>query len=80
MPGLARWTGDKPVWPAGFPLNKMSLWQKAGQDRHSQVADPLSKDVEASDFTLGTASPALALGFRPVDTSDVGPRSKGRRD
>jgi len=53
-------------------------WQAHGQDIHSVVADPKLKslDVEQFDWALADDSPALALGFRPIDLSDVGPRSK----
>ena len=51
-------------------------WQKAGQDRHSVYADPLFKDVATHDYTLLPDSPALKLGFRPIDTDDIGPRKR----
>jgi hypothetical protein len=54
-------------------------WQKAGTDTHSVVADPGFKDLENHDFTLSADSPALKLGFRPIDISDVGPRPKHLR-
>ncbi len=64
-------------------------WQKRGQDIHSVIADPLfveSKLVEskladsklpdsaARDFSLQPESPALKIGFQPIDLSQVGPR------
>lgn len=51
-------------------------WQNRGQDLHSIVGDPLFADPENGDFTLSPASPALALGFQPIDVDDVGPRSE----
>jgi len=54
--------------------------QKLGYDRHSLVADPRFKDLKGLDFMLQEDSPAFALGFRPIDTSDVGPRPKGKRE
>jgi parallel beta-helix repeat protein len=54
-------------------------WQALGQDRGSIIADPLCKDLAKYDFTLAADSPALALGFRPIDLSDVGPRSKNEK-
>ncbi|MSU64463.1 MAG: right-handed parallel beta-helix repeat-containing protein [Pedosphaera sp.] len=50
--------------------------QKFGNDLHSLVADPHCHDISGLDFTLEADSPALALGFRLIDMSDVGPRPK----
>lgn len=54
-------------------------WMALGYDRHSAVADPRCHDPERGDFTLAEDSPALALGFQPVDMADVGPRARGTR-
>jgi len=52
----------------------MSLeeWQAKGVDRHSVVADPQFVDPAHGDFRLKPGSPALKLGFRPIDTSRNG--------
>jgi hypothetical protein len=55
-------------------------WQALGLDRHSVAADPRFFDSARRDLRLRPDSPALALGFRPIDLSDVGPRPKGKRD
>eukprot|EP01064_Diplonema_japonicum_P013671 TRINITY_DN2120_c0_g1_i1.p1 TRINITY_DN2120_c0_g1~~TRINITY_DN2120_c0_g1_i1.p1 ORF type:complete len:646 (+),score=175.27 TRINITY_DN2120_c0_g1_i1:49-1986(+) len=49
-------------------------WRSMGQDTHSVVGDPLMADPGNANFTLLPGSPALALGFQQIDTSDVGPR------
>jgi hypothetical protein len=59
----------------------LAEWQQqTGNDAHSLAADPCFKDLQHFDFTLAEGSPALALGFRPIDTSDVGPRPPEKRD
>ena len=45
-----------------------------GWDTHSLVKNPRFKDPANYDFTLRKDSPAMALGFKPIDVSDVGPR------
>jgi hypothetical protein len=51
-----------------------SAWQETGKDKHSVYADPCFVDPGAYDFRLRDDSPALALGFNPIDVSEVGPR------
>jgi len=47
-------------------------WQAEGHDRNGLVADPGFVDAGARDFTLRPGSPALALGFAPIDLSTAG--------
>lgn len=65
----------------GGPLMSLNDWQAAGQDVHSIVADPRLKStrLDAFDWTLAEDSPALSLGFKPIDLSDVGPRPVDQR-
>lgn len=49
-----------------------AAWQAKGNDAGSIVADPLLTAPEAGDFRLRPGSPALALGFRPIDVSQSG--------
>ena len=67
--------------PHGLPQNEYDLkgWQEMGYDIHSVIADPKCRDIENFDFTLAEDSPAWALGFKPIDVSDVGPRAKEDR-
>jgi len=44
------------------------------QDAHSAWGDPLFVDEAKHDYRLKPDSPALKLGFRPIDLSTVGPR------
>jgi hypothetical protein len=51
-----------------------AAWQTRGLDAHSVVADPLFVDPAQDDYALKPGSPALKLGFRPIDLSTVGLR------
>ncbi len=51
-------------------------WQSRGQDIHSAIANPLFLNPERGNFSLDAASPALKMGFKPIDVSMVGPRHK----
>jgi len=50
-------------------------WRKRGHDQHSIIADPLFVAPAKGVFDLRHDSPAIGLGFRPVDLTKVGPRS-----
>jgi hypothetical protein len=55
-------------------------WMRVtGNDLNSIITDPMFEDIGSFDFRLKESSPAYKLGFRPVDFSNVGPRSKGDR-
>ncbi|MCC7493192.1 MAG: right-handed parallel beta-helix repeat-containing protein [Fimbriimonadaceae bacterium] len=64
------WTED----PAGpdFYDGTFAAWQATGRDAAALVTDPLFVDAAARDFRLRPESPALRLGFRPIDLSGVG--------
>ena len=51
-------------------------WQQRGLDVHSVIADPLFANPAQDDYRLTTESPALKLGFEPIDTSEIGPRRR----
>lgn len=44
-------------------------WRAKGMDLNSRVADPLFVAPERGDFSLRPGSPALELGFEPIDPS-----------
>ncbi len=60
--------GNLPVGPCTW-----QKWQERGHDLHSLVADPLFVAPRQNDFRLRANSPALAIGFQPIDLSHVGP-------
>lgn len=49
-------------------------WRERGKDIHSVYADPLFENAAAFDFRLKPNSPALTLGFQPIDATKVGVR------
>jgi hypothetical protein len=70
-------------WHAGKPVvfpddQDLAARQAAGQDEGSIVADPLLRDPARDDFALAADSPALALGFEPLDPAAAGRRTTVR--
>jgi hypothetical protein len=61
-----------------FGAEGFAQWQQRGHDQHSLIADPLFVDAAKDDFRLRPNSPALKLGFKPIDLSKVGVRGNGR--
>jgi hypothetical protein len=55
-----------------FAGRSLSEWQKGGHDQHSVFIDPLFENTAACDFRLKHGSPALKLGFRPIDMRSAG--------
>jgi parallel beta-helix repeat protein len=54
-------------------------WQKRGHDTHSVIADPLFVAPQQFDFRLDRNSPALRLGFKPIDPREAGIRKKFKK-
>jgi len=70
-------TGGKELLNTGMPgAESFAQWQEKGFDTHSVVADPLFVDPENDDYSLKPDSPALKLGFKPIDLSKVGLRGR----
>jgi parallel beta-helix repeat protein len=76
------WGGDKFRWEKNLFWNPNGTkglpekWKEQGLDKESVIADPLFVAPEKGDFTLKPDSPALKLGFQPIDVSKVGPRPR----
>lgn len=64
------WTED-PNWGREF-IRKMQ--EQYALEAHSISADPMFVDVANGDFRLKPGSPALKLGFKPIDISRIGLR------
>jgi len=61
------------------PAKTFDEWRRildAKYDQHSVVADPLFEDAPNHNYGLKSDSPALALGFEPIDTSQIGLRAE----
>ena len=65
---------NQQVAEVDFNGETWEAWRKRGNDRHSQYVDPHFVDAAGRDFRLRDDSPALGLGFRPIDLDSVGPR------
>ncbi len=61
-------SGERPV----FSGRTLAQWQAEGHDQHSIVADPGFVDPAAGDFRLRPDSPALKVGFKPIDIDAAG--------
>jgi parallel beta-helix repeat protein len=64
--------GGKEIAIRGAGCKTFADWQKKGFDVNSIVADPMFVDPEKDDYTLRPESPAFKLGFKAIDTSQVG--------
>lgn len=55
-------------------INSWQDWLERGYEKNSVIADPLFVNTKAHDYTLQPDSPALKLGFKQIDLSNVGLR------
>ncbi len=68
----------QPITVRGLEGGTFADWKKLGFDQHSRIADPLFVDPAAGNFRLKPESPALELGFRPIETERIGLEDKYR--
>lgn len=61
-------------WHHGLPVPDLARFQQRGLDGHSVVADPQFVNPAQEDYRLERSSPAIGLGFQPIDTSRIGPQ------
>ena len=55
-----------------FQQVALDRWRRMGLDAHTKFADPLFVNRRNHDYRLKHDSPALALGFQEIDTSEIG--------
>lgn len=65
-----------PVFNKGWGEGILALEniQSYGMEKGTVITDPLFADAANYNFALNNDSPALKLGFKPIDMSDVGPK------
>jgi len=56
-----------------FASATLDQWRARGHDLHSIITDPHFVAPQNNDFRLTKDSPALKIGFRPIDMRQVGP-------
>jgi len=69
------WANGDPVRidaPGLVKKGSWEAWQKLGQEEGGVAADPQFVNPAQRDYRLKPTSPALALGFKPVDLSTAG--------
>jgi hypothetical protein len=74
-------TDGKGIFPgphaaSAFPLSK---WQAMGYDTASIEANPQFVDAGSGNYQLASGSPAFGLGFKQIDTSQIGPTSESQK-
>lgn len=57
-----------------FPDGALEQWRQRGHDHDSIIADPLFAAPDKDDYQLRRGSPALKLGFKPIQLREIGPR------
>ena len=65
--------GETELTYSGLPEGETRAdWQGLGFDAHSITEDPMFVDAAEDDYSLHPESPALRLGFKPIDYSKIG--------
>jgi hypothetical protein len=66
----------KPIFTNTDKKVNINSWRKLGHDPNSIIADPKFANLSKRDLSLNTDSPAFKLGFKEIDMSDIGIRTK----
>ena len=70
------WYDLRGIAAAEFDGDPWAKWAASGKETGSVFADPKFRDAKAFDFALAPDSPALRIGFKPIDLTGVGPAAK----
>jgi hypothetical protein len=62
----------------GGEINSLEDWLKEGFEENSMITDPLFKNPESHNYDLLPGSPAIKVGFNPIDISKVGLRGESQ--
>jgi parallel beta-helix repeat protein len=68
------WHGGAEIRTGWGARQTLAQWREQGYDRNSIVADPRFVDPKRDNYALQPDSPALRLGFQPIDAGQAGPR------
>lgn len=68
--------GEEYTIEDGSKIFTLAEWQKMEFEAHSVIADPLFVAPEHDDYRLRPESPALKLGFMPIDVTKIGKGSE----
>jgi hypothetical protein len=66
--------GHNLLFDVGDAAVYLETRRKDGYEMHSRIADPLFVDPAKDDYRLKPGSPAIELGFQPIDTGQIGVR------
>ena len=64
----------------GWGQKHLDAQRHFGIEQHSIEADPQFRNPAQDDFRPAPDSPALKLGFQPIDISKVGPRTQPAKE
>ena len=62
-----------------YAENQLQALQNAGHDLNGIAADPQFTGIGTTNFSLKPESPALNIGFRPIDVASIGLSRPGKK-
>jgi parallel beta-helix repeat protein len=67
------------LFDVGDASTYLETRRREGYEVHSRIADPKFVDPAKDDYRLKPESPAIELGFQPIDIGQIGPRAGASR-